>query len=175
MTDTIVSTTDSKPKPIYYQTMAQVTSKHNVPWRVLKRCKIHPLTMHCFDSHHGQRIHWHLLKPLLEIHKDELYNVAKDQRTERNESGVQFWDLRKKKATALMSEIELEELKKNILYREDVEASICSIVNAQRNLLRSKLVVDLPQHLVGLPVETIQIKMEDVVNSVVSLMSNLKV
>lgn len=156
------------PKPKrFYASMKQAAALLNIPYRVFQKAKVHPQCAHCFNPQNG-KIDWLLLEPLFRQHHDDLWEGLE------NTANVEEWELRKKKAAALMAEIELERLRERILYKEDVEQALSAIVNSQRALLRSKAVVDLPQHLVGLTVQEITVKMEELVNSIVLLMKKMK-
>jgi hypothetical protein len=90
------------------------------------------------------------------------------------EEGKEYWQTLKTKNDALMSELELEEMKKKYFLKEDVEKHLQAIAIAQKALLKSKLCAELPQQILGMSVPEIAVKMAQVLDDVCNLMTTLK-
>jgi len=94
---------------------------------------------------------------------------------ELNGEDKEYWKTVKTKNDALMSELELEEMRKKYYLKEDVEKYLQAIAVSQKALLKSKLCSELPQQLLGLTVPEIAVKMSQVLDDVCKLMTSIKI
>lgn len=129
--------------------------------RLLKLAKRHPDLQHCFRP--NGRCSPDLLRPLLDQYKEELESTVDEG--ESNEA----WKTRKIKAETLLKEIELDEARKKFLEKERVIAFLKQIASAQKSMLKSRLVHELPSKLLGLSVTEMSVLMEKELDSVCQL------
>jgi hypothetical protein len=153
-----------------YSSSAKTAAKRmNVDVSLILQCKHHPAFDGCFRENRSVNVT--LLRKLLAdpVKRSLLGSIADEADT------IQHWKKLKTKCDALIAEKELEEINNKYVLREDIEKSIEAIGQAQRILLKNKLVEELPPQLAGLTVPEIMIKMDQLVNSIHSLMQNMKI
>jgi hypothetical protein len=92
-----------------------------------------------------------------------------------NEEDNEKWRSLRLKNQALLSSIELEEAKANLIAKEEVEQYFISFLISHRNILKDKLVRELPPKLLGKGVIEITKDMEAVVNDLCDFLSMMKV
>lgn len=112
------------------------------------------------------------------IIKDKLIKFIEEHRQELEEAedeSLTKWKVLLTKSNALIAEKELEELQGKYILREEAEKEIRAIALAQKAMLRSRLVQELPQKLVGMTVPQMVVVMEDTLNDICELMNRLKV
>lgn len=85
------------------------------------------------------------------------------------ENSSDYWKKRKLKADAQTSEIELDEMRKKFLDKDDVIVFLKQIASSQRALLRSKMVHELPSKLLGLGATDMSVVMETELNEILNL------
>ena len=145
----------------WVRSMAAAAEVLNVDLSLIKAAKRHSSFQQCF--HVNGKVNVEELKILLPQYEIELRESAEDI------GGLAEWKTRKTKADALMAEIELEELKKKYLQKEEVIAFLKQIASSQRALLKSKMVHELPSKLLGLNVTEMSVLMENELASILSI------
>ncbi len=137
----------------------------NVDVQLLTIASKHPMIKHLFKS--NGRCCPSLIAPLLEQYKQELEDSAPED--------IAYWHAMKKKWDALISQKTYEELEQKYVLREVVAQQVGGIAQAQKALLKSKLVIEYPIKQMGLTTPEIAALNETLVQEICDLMENLKV
>lgn len=140
--------------------MKEAADMLGVDQKIIKNARSHPACNPSFGV--NGRIDVKKLGPLLKVHLAEL-QAGPQEDTE------DYWDLRKKRAAALLAEIQLDEAKKKYLLREEVLAYIKRVALAQKATLRSRLVNELPPRLLGLGITEMTVILDKEINDICNL------
>lgn len=144
--------------------MREAAAELHVPIGIIKAAKVHP---ECDAFFASGRIDGDKLTAFLNARMGELEEVEDET--------IQKWKVLLTKSNALIAEKELEELQGKYVLREEAEKQIRAIALAQKAMLRSRLVQELPQKLVGMTVPQMVVVMEGTLNDICELMNKLKV
>ena len=145
-----------------YQSMKRLCVDKNLPIALIRAAKNAGAPGFAANG----RLDWAIIQPWLAEHADEL-QVESDET-------LTVWKTRLTKAQAQKAELELDRTKGNYLLKSEVMETIQAIATGQKNLLKTRLVQELPPKLYGLKVDEIIGIMEGVVGEICSLMQNAK-
>lgn len=108
------------------------------------------------------------LRTVLPAYMDELRSLVANQEDDN-------WVKVKQKYDALMAQKKYEEMEEKYILRETVEKEIEGLAQAQKALLRTKFLTELPSQLTGLTTPEISIKLECLLNDICEMLTNLKI
>ena len=130
-----------------FQSLKDCASATNTPIELLLVARSHPNAPRGTSGfHQSGRIYWEGLEPWLNEHKEELESVQGETR--------EHWLMRRDRANALLSELELEESYKRIVNKEQVHELLERVSTALVSLINSRLRQELPARL-NLPADKI--------------------
>lgn len=155
---------EQKEKLGIFQNMRQAAAATGIPWATIKAIKANPK---CTAFTDGGRVDADALMSFIQ-ENPEAIEVGEDDT-------LQKWKVLLTKSNALIAEKELEELQGKYILREEAEQQIRAIALSQKAMLRSRLVNELPQKLVGMTVPQMVVVMENTLNQICGLMNELKV
>jgi hypothetical protein len=149
--------------------MREISDVFDIPYKVIKRARNHPHMNHLF-AQMNSKCYWSQLEPMLNKYAADIgYGVLTP-----DDDTIEYWNKYKKEMDAKKSELELQELQKRVILREDYDQAIGAIVAAQKKILHARLIVDLPKKVAGLTEGKIAELMTDIVNNIIGELRNLK-
>ena len=154
-----------KPSIKWCSGLAEAAGVLGVDVKLIQQAKRHPAFKHCYKG--NGRVAPYLIQPLLKEYEEEL--------AEQVPEDAGYWKAYKAKYDALIAERNFEELDTKYILRETVEGYIKGLAQAQKAVLKSKLVSEYPQQLLGLSVPEIASKMETLVTEVCDIMQNIQI
>jgi phage terminase Nu1 subunit (DNA packaging protein) len=149
------------PPPSWVETQEMLSDYVDVPVKWIRRAK----KMKCPAFRVGGRIDVQAFKDWWAVHQAEVMGDDEDTLTK--------WKTRKTKADAMMAELELEEMKKRSIDIEDVVALLRHIATAQKAMMVSKLVNELPPKTIGLDVVRMAVANREAIEEVCKVMQDI--